>query len=172
MLLMGTAGIAQAGTPPEAPVPPAFVPPTPAPVVDEDSAQAFAESYTADNAGDFIGVRRHARVRVISDDARCLQSPIVETRFGCVFRLRALVIQRSRGWWGHEARSSSRRGHRGHVRHRRHFRVRQYGCLGFLRIDGGPTVTPTADVVNVECARIRRGDREVVAPTDSVADNS
>jgi len=171
MLLMGGAGIAQAGVAPEAPVPPAITPPTPAPVVDTDSAAAFTKAYVARNARTFIGVRNRARVRVISDDAACLQSPIVETRFGCVFTLRALVINRSHGWWdyGHAAKA---RKSGGHVRHRRHFRVRQYGCLGFLRVDGGPTVTPTADVVNVECARIRRGDREVVAPTDSAADNS
>lgn len=170
MLLMGGAGIAQAGdTPPEAPVPAPVAAPAPAHVTDVASAEAFTKSYTADNARRFIGVRNRSRVRVISDDARCLQSPLVETRFGCVFTLRALVIQRSHGWWrsSHLARKSGGGSH-----HRRHFRVRQYGCLGFLRVDGGPTVTPTADVINVECARIRRGDREVVAPTDSAADNS
>lgn len=169
-LLVG-GGVAQAGdTPPEAPVPAPVSAPAPAHVTDEATAEAFAESYTADNARRFIGVRRRARVRVISDDARCLQSPIVATRFGCVFRLRALVIQRNRGWWdhGHSARKSS--GPSGH--HRRHFRVRDYRCLGLLTIDGGPTVTPTADVKFVECVRVRRGDREVVAPTDSAEDNS
>ena len=41
------------------------------------------------------------------------------------------------------------------------FRVRAFGCLGFLRINGGPTATPTAEVVNVQCSRIQREDREV-----------
>jgi hypothetical protein len=171
MLLMG-GGVAQASDPvPESSVPPAFVPPAPAPVIDTDSAAAFTEGYAADNAGDFIGVRRHSRVRVLDTNAACLQSPIVDTRFGCVFTLRALVISRTRGWWshGHSAHKSSRRGH---VRHRRHFRVRLYGCLGSLRVNGGPSVTPTVDNVNTECRRIRRGDLEVVAPTDSPEDNS
>jgi hypothetical protein len=147
------------------PVPPAFAPPVVAPVVDVPSANAFAENYASDNARRFLNVRNRRAVRVIDANAACLQSPIVDTRFGCVFTLRALVISRNRGWdsWGHgDSRSHSRsvsHGKRGH--HRERFRVRQFGCLGFLRIDGGPAVTPTAQVINVECARIPRGDRTV-----------
>ena len=164
-LLMVGAGPAMAQDPPKSDeVPPAFVPPTPGPVVDEASAEAFAEDYADDNARRFLRSDRR-RVRVIDANARCLASPIVETRFGCVFTLRALVISRSRGWdgWGHKARASGKRGD-DRRRHRR-FRVRQYGCLGALTIDGGPTVTPTVQVRFVECARIPRGDREVVEPT-------
>ena len=159
-------GSAMAGDDP--PVPPTFSPPTPAPVVDNDTAAAFAKLYVARNGRSLLregGVRTRDRrfVRVIDADAACLQSPILATRFGCVFTLRALVIQNRRGgWdgWGHKARSSSRRG--GH--HPRRFRIRNYGCLGFLRINGGPTVTPTAEVVNVECARVPRDDIEAPEP--------
>lgn len=147
-------------------VPPAFAPPVVAPVVDVPSANAFAENYASDNARRFLNQDRR-RVRVINTDASCLQSPVLATRFGCVFTLRALVINRIRGWdnWGHgDARSASSRGHknRRHDRERHHrFRVRSFGCLGFLRINGGPAVTPTAQLINVECARIPREDRDV-----------
>ena len=42
--------------------PPAFAPPTPAPVVDNDSAGAFAKLYAAQHAGDFLA-RTAARAR-------------------------------------------------------------------------------------------------------------
>ena len=170
MSVFALGGVAQATEPPG--VPPAFAPPVVAPVVDVPSANAFAENYASDNARRFLNQDRR-RVRVIDTNASCLQSPIVDTRFGCVFTLNALVIQRNRGWdnWGHgdsRGRSASlhhsKRGHRGH--HQERFRVRQFGCLGFLRINGGPAVTPTAQVVNVECARIPRGDRQI---TEDVA---
>jgi hypothetical protein len=141
-------------------VPPAFVPPTPAPVTDNTTAANFARLYVARNAGTLLGVNGR-RVRVTADDAACLQSPVLATRFGCVFTLRALVIQqRNRYWVG--ARTASRRGHHPSPTP---LRARQFGCLGFLRINGGPTVTPTAEVVNVECARIPRGDWEGPTPT-------
>ena len=101
LLMFG--GVAQAGDPPAEPtVPPAFAPPAPAPVVDNDSAADFAKDYADDNADRFLR-QRHRRVRVIDADAACLTSPVVATRFGCVFTLRALVINRDRGWdgWGH-----------------------------------------------------------------------
>jgi hypothetical protein len=167
--LLGAVG-AQAQTDPVAPE---LAPPTPGPVVDTDSAGVFAKAYVIRNANRFLRQRR-SRVRVTDADAACLQSPVLDTRFGCVFTLRALVIRRNRGWWdnrGHDARKASKSGHRGD-KHRRHFRVRRFGCLGFLQVDGGPTVTPTAQVVRVECGRIPRGDMEVVAPTDAPADNS
>jgi len=154
---------AMAGDPaPVADPPPEFVTPLPAPVVDNDTAGAFAKLYVARNAGRLLGTNRH-RVRVLDVQSSCLQSPVLDTRFGCVFTLRALVIQRSRGWddWGHSARVSSKRGRHGH---NRHIRARRFGCLGFLRINGGPAVTPTAEVVNVECARIPRDDITVVEP--------
>jgi hypothetical protein len=162
LLMFG--GVAQAQDPPAEPtVPPAFAPPTPAPVVDTDSAEAFAEGYATKNARRFLRQRDRRRVRVIDANAACLQSPILETRFGCVFTLRALVINRRGGWdhWGH-ASKASKRGHRGH--HRPRFRIRNYGCLGFLRIDGGPEVTPTAQLIDVECARVPRDDIEAPEP--------
>ena len=164
-LLVG-GGVAQSQPPAEDPVPPAFVPPAPAPVVDTDSAEAFTLDYVADNGrallreGGVRGIRNRRFVRVIDAQSACLQSPILDTRFGCVFTLRALVIsKRHHGWdnWGHSSKKSSKRGH-----HRPRFRIRNYGCLGFLRVDGGPAVTPTAEVVAVECARVPRGD--ITAP--------
>jgi hypothetical protein len=153
--------------PPADPVPPEFAPPAPAPVVDVDSANAFAKLYVARNARDILRIDRR-RVIVRDVQSSCLQSPILDTRFGCVFTLKALVIQRRHGWdWGRDSRAHSA-GKRGdHRRHNRRFRVRSFGCLGFLRIDGGPTATPTATVVNVECARIPREDRDVIAPVDN-----
>ena len=172
--LFALGGVAQAQEPPVAPTPPEFAPPAPAPVTDTDTAGAFTKLYVAQHAGDLLRQRNHRRVRVTSADASCLQSPILATRFGCVFTLRAFVIQRNRGWdnWGHgdsRGRSASTHGKRhDRIRHQ-HFRVRRFGCLGFLRVDGGPTVTPTAQVVQVECARIPREDitvdEPVVTPT-------
>lgn len=180
MLLMGS-GVAQAADPvPADSVAPALAPPSPAPVVDTDSAGVFAKAYAIRNANRFLRERR-SRVRVTDADAACLQSPVLDTRFGCVFTLKALVIRRNHGWWdyrGHDARKSAHKsggpsGHGDHGnKHRRHFRVRRFGCLGFLQVDGGPTATPTAEVVRVECSRIPRGDEDVIAPTDAPADNS
>ena len=148
--------------------PPAeFAPPAAAPVVDVASAEAFAKRYVAQTADRRLRSDRR-RVRVLNVDARCLQSPLVETRFGCVFTLRALVIQRRGGWdWGHKG-GHARSAGRGDDDRRggRRYRVRQFGCLGALTINGGPTVTPSAQVRFAECARIPRGDTEVVAPTD------
>lgn len=154
--------------PPVSPTPPAFVPPTPAPVTDVNSAGAFAKIYVARNASTFLGQDRR-KVIVTDANASCLQSPILDTRFGCVFTIKALVISRNHGWdWSNTARVASKKGgnppkhDRRH--HNRHFQVRQFGCLGFLRIDAGPPATAT--VVSVECARVPRGDEDVVAPSD------
>ena len=117
MSLFALGGTALADDPPG--VPPAFAPPAVAPVTDVPSANAFAEKYANDNAGRFLNSDRR-RVRVIDADAACLQSPVVATRFGCVFTLKALVISRNRGWdnWGHgdsrshpRARSANPRKH-------------------------------------------------------------
>jgi hypothetical protein len=170
--LFAVGGVAQAQEPPVAPVPPAFAPPAVAPVVDVASAENFAENFVADNARRLLNQRDRRRVRVTDAVARCLQSPILATRFGCVFTLRAFVIQRNRGWdnWGHgDSRGHGRVASYKGKKHGRHFRVRRFGCLGFLRINGGPAVTPTAQVVQVECARIPREDitvdEPVVTPT-------
>jgi hypothetical protein len=155
--------------PPADPPPAEFAPPAPAPVTDNASAGAFAKLYVAQHVRDLIGTDRR-RIRLLDANAACLQSPVLDTRFGCVFTLRALVIQRRHGWdWSNSSRahSSGQKGRDHGQRHNRRFRARQVGCLGFLRINGGPTVTPTAEVVNVECARIPNQDREVVAPTDN-----
>lgn len=146
--------------PPTTEAPPEFAPPTPAPVVDVDSANAFAKVYAAKNAARFLNTDRR-RVRVVDVNSACLQHPVVLTRFGCVFTLRAAVIQRRGGWnWGHA--SSKRRGHHPQPR----VRVRNFGCLGLIRIDGGPDVTPTVTLRDINCVRVPK-DYAVAAPTDS-----
>lgn len=153
LLLIGGTGAAVAQDLPEADPPAAFSPPAPAPVTDVASAEAFAKRYVAKNASRFLDQNRH-RVRVINVNASCLQHPAVETRFGCVFTLKAHVIQRRHGWDGWDDKDHSKK-------HKR-FKVRTYGCLGALTIDGGPDVTPSARVRFVECSRISK--RDYVAP--------
>lgn len=150
-------GTAMAGNPaPDQTLPPAFVPPTPAPVVDNDTAGAFARLYVARNASRFIGSDRR-RTRVLDVNAACLTHPVIATRFGCVFTLRAAVFSgRSHGY---SARVKSRSGHG-----TRRVRVRNFGCLGALTINGGPTVQPVAQVRFVECARVPRGDYNAPEP--------
>ncbi len=170
-LCLAGSGTALAGDePPVAPAPPEFVPPPVVSVTDEASAESFLEGYASDNAGRFLGTNRH-RVRVQSTDARCLQSPTVATRYGCVFRLRAFVINRLRGWddWGHGARSArvaSKRGGHGHG-HRR-FRVRRFGCLGLATVDAVDAAAPTVNVRFLQCARIPREDITVEEPAPVV----
>ena len=167
-LLIGGASSALAQDPEET-VPPAFAPPPAGDVIDEASAEAFAENYGNRNAGRFLRSDRR-RVRVFDVNAECLENPVVADRFGCVFTLRAIVISRSRGWddWGHSSkahRSSRGDDDRKHGRkHRRKFRVREYGCLGLLNVTGGVGVTPTVQLRAIECARAPRDDREVVEP--------
>lgn len=153
LLLIGGTGAAAAQDLPEADPPAAFSPPAPAPVTDVASAEAFAEGYVAKNASRFLGQNRH-RVRVINANASCLQHPAVETRFGCVFTLKALVIQRRHGWDGWDSNKDRSERSKKHKR----FKVRTYGCLGALTIDGGPNVTPSAQVRFVECSRISKRD--------------
>lgn len=160
MLLVGSVGIAQAQDDP--PVPPAFVPPAPAPVVDEASAEAFIDGYASDAAERFLGTRR-SRVRVLNVESSCLQHPVTLTRYGCVVRLRALVIQKRNHWrnWSHssKARSSSKRGHHGH-----RVRIRAYGCLGIARIDAIDPLDPQVRVPLADCQRIQREDIETPEP--------
>ena len=157
-LLMGV-GTAQAQDPV---VPPAFVPPAPAPVVDEASAETFLEGYASDQAEDFLRTRR-SRVRILNVEARCLQHPVTLTRYGCAVRLRALVIQKRHHWrnWSHgdnKAKSSGRRSNRPRVR------IRAYGCLGIARIDAINPLDPQVRVPLADCQRIRSRDLEVPTP--------
>ena len=169
--LFAVGGIAQAQEPPVVPTPPAFAPPAPGPVTDPASAGAFAKLYAVQHASQFLGQRDRRRVRVTDADAACLQSPFLDTRFGCVFTLKVLVISRNRGWdnWGHgDSRSYSRNRHsnkRDHGRDHQRFRVRRYGCLGGLTIDAGPP--PAVQLKFVECQRIHQGrdDITVEEPT-------
>jgi hypothetical protein len=154
LLVPASTALAQDPAPEQA-VPPAFVPPTPAPVVDEASAENFARLYVARNASRLL--RESQRRTLVTDvQARCLEHPVVADRFGCVFTLRAAVFQqRRRGHDGHYGKASKR----GRDRDRdRRVRVRQFGCLGLLTITGGPTVTPSAQLRLAECARVPRGD--------------
>lgn len=163
-LLMG-GGVAQASEPEDATVPPAFSPPAPAPVTDEASAEAFLENYVSERANirRLLNVRR-SRIRVLSVEARCLQHPVTLTRYGCGFRLRALVIQRRHHWrnWshGHDDAAVARKSSGGHHSHR--VRIRAFGCLGIARIDAPPAVTPTVAIPLSDCVRIPR--RDLVAP--------
>lgn len=169
-LLIG-GGVAQAQTPPDGDLPPAFAPPVVAPVVDVDSAADFAENFATDNAGDFLG-ENGRRVRVLDANATCLEHPAVADQFGCIFTLQAAVIQRDRHRGHSSRRHHSRhvtrhvRGHSGHhpQPQPRRVRVRFFGCIGALRITGGPTVTPTAEVSFSDCVRIRRSDIMVPEP--------
>ena len=156
MLALGGTAAAQDPPAPDQTLPPTFVPPAPAPVVDTDGAAAFTERYVSRNAWRFLR-ESPRRVRVIDANAACLEHPVIAARFGCVFTLRALVIQRRSGWHGYPSKS-------GPPKHRR-VRVRQYGCLGALTVVGGPTATPTGIVRFVECARVPRGDLSAPEPT-------
>jgi hypothetical protein len=145
-------------------VPPEFSPPAPAPVVDVASAEAFAERYAARNAGRFLDQNRR-RVRVFDVEARCLEHPVVADRFGCVFTLRAAVIlRRSRGWWGWDGHDKAEPARAAGGNRGRRFRIRNYGCLGLLRIQGGPTVEPTVQVPLIDCVRVPRGDYDAPEP--------
>ena len=160
LFLFAGSGVAQAQDPEDtAKVPPAFSPPAPAPVVDVASAEAFIEGYAARNASRFLGQDRR-RVRVLDVNAACLEHPVIALRFGCVFTLRALVIdRRSRGWHGWDKATPASRGGK-----RPRFRIRTFGCLGLARVVGGPTVTPSVTVPLVECARAPRGDYTAPEP--------
>lgn len=158
MLLMGGVGAAQASDPDPA-VPPAFSPPTATPVTDVTSAEAFARRYAARNAARFLGVNR-SRVRVVDANSACLEHPIIAARFGCVITLRALVIQRRHNWRNWEGASAASKS----STPRRRVRIRTFGCLGLLRIVGGPSVTPSVTVPLIECARAPRGDYTAPEP--------
>ena len=74
--------------------PPAeFAPPAPAPVVDTTSAGAFAKLLRRAQLRSPHRDRRE-RVRVLDVESTCLQAPFLETRYGCVFTLRAAIISR------------------------------------------------------------------------------
>lgn len=159
-LLIGSVS-AQAAEP-ETVVPPAFVPPAPAPVTDEASAEAFLNGYASEQARRFLRTPR-SRVRVLNVESRCLQHPVTLTRYGCAVRLRALVIQRRHRWhnWSHgsKASKSSKRGHR-----RNRVRIRAFGCLGIARIDAVDAANPTVVIPLADCQRIQREDIETPEP--------
>ena len=158
VLAMGGTAQAQDPPAPDQTLPPSFVPPAPAPVTDVAGAEAFAEGYADRNAWRFLR-NSPRRTRVIDADAACLENPARALRFGCVFTLRALTIERSRGWHGYP---SSRGDDHGKKHRRPRVRIRQYGCLGLLTVIGGPA--PQGILRNVECARIPRGDLNVPEP--------
>ena len=170
MLLVGAASAQASDDPvPVADPPAAFSLPAPGPVVDEASAENFARRLAARRAARFLGVDNSRRVRVFDVNARCLEHPAVADRFGCVFTLRAAVIQRSRGWDGYPGghghdNATAASSSKGSKSRNRRVRIRNYGCLGLLRIQGGPTVTPSVEVRLAECARVPRGDYDAPEP--------
>jgi hypothetical protein len=163
MAMFGITGVGLAQDPaPDQELPPAFAPPVPAPVVDVDTAAAFAEGYATRNAWRYLR-ENPRRVRVVDANAACLAHPVIADRYGCVFTLRALVLdRRHRGWdkWGHSSKYHRRGGDHGKRDRRPRFRIRTYGCLGLATVIGG--ANPQGITRFVECARVPRGD--VVAP--------
>ena len=149
--VLALGGVAQAQDPPapDQTLPPSFAPPAPAPVTDVASAEAFATGYASRNAWRFLR-QSPRRVRVIDAAARCLEHPVIAARFGCVFTLRALVIERRHGWRGYHSKSGPPKRSRSRVR------IRRFGCLGALTVVGG--AAPQGIVRFVECARVPRGD--------------
>ena len=151
--LFALGGVAQAQTARARPDVAAGVPPpAPAPVTDVATAEAFAEGYAARNASRFLAAPRN--VRTIDAKPRCLAHPVIADRYGCVFTLRALVIQRGRL----VARPPTPRPARPSASPRSG--SARYGCLGALTVVGG--AAPQGIVRFVECSRVPRGD--LVAP--------
>jgi hypothetical protein len=141
--------------------------PLPTRVVDEGSANTFAQAYVIRNGARIAGVdlgdrdRRNGRddrngrndrnrVRVTVSDAAsaCLQHPVVLTRFGCIVRFNVAVT---------EERGRDRTYSRGHDRNPPVVNplVRNIGCLAALRINGGPSVTPSVSVAFADCVQRR-----------------
>ena len=159
--LFAYTGVAVAQDPaPDQELPPAFAPPVIAPVVDVAGAEAFAENYADRNAARFLRTDRR-RVRVLDANAACLEHPVVQYRFGCVFTLRALTFERSRGHW---SRASKARGDDPRKHRRPRIRVRTFGCLGLLSVQGGPAVTPSGILRAIDCVRVRNGDYTAPEP--------
>jgi hypothetical protein len=142
------------------------VTPTPLPtrVTDEASAETFAQAYVIRNGARIAGVvnqfngrddfngrdnRSRTRTRVTVSDAAsaCLQHPVIAARFGCIVRFNVAV---------NEERSYARlaRVH-SNPRPQPVARVRNIGCLAALRINGGPSVTPSVSVAFADCVQRR-----------------
>jgi hypothetical protein len=132
--------------------------PLPTRVTDEASANTFAQAYVIRNAARIADVdlnnsdrgrdRGRSRVRTTVSDvaSACLQHPVVLTRFGCIVRFNLLVEERNRTY------------SRGHDRNPPVVNplVRNIGCLAALRINGGPSVTPSVTVAFADCVRRAR----------------
>jgi hypothetical protein len=142
--------------------PPAFVP---TPVVTEADANTFARAYILRNGGGLAGVNlrdngrdngrdnwRNNRNRVTVSDvvASCLQHPVVLTRFGCITRFNVSVRDDGRGY----SRAHAAKTH-GRNPVPTPQRVRSLGCLAALRINGGPSVTPSVSVAFADCVQRR-----------------
>lgn len=167
---LGFTGVVAAQDPAEPVVPPAFVPPGPAPVTDVATAEAFAESYATRNAWRYLR-QSPRRVRVLDANAACLAHPVTADRYGCVFTLRAAVIFRSRGWSGWDKhRPVATPTSRGGKHHKPRFRIRQYGCLGLATVIGG--ANPQGITRFVECVRVPRSDITAPEPEPVAAPSS
>ncbi|SRR5580765_5507497 len=181
-LAIPSAALAQAPDPPDTqPATPTLLP-TPAPpttpVTDEAGAGVFAKAFVIANAGDLIPGSRAIQV----DNAGCRQVDAVQ-RFYCLLTARVVTVQRivivrffrdDRNHGRHHDRSHSRRaraagdvpgGDWTNNRDRDHnrpvrvviFRVRLWACVAVVRIQGGPSVAPTATLPVRDCVRVDRG---------------
>ena len=153
-MLLGGAGTALAGEPPE------FVP-EPAPVVNptEGNASSFLQRVLRRNSDRLV-----RNSRVLGDaEVTCYQreesSP---PRFACAFRVTLVQRLRYRGHDGHYARKSSRTDPTPESRRPR-IRRALYSCVGAasVRADGAGNLS--ARVVLADCSRIRRPAPEPVA---------
>jgi hypothetical protein len=173
---LALAGTALAGghTPPTPPVaePPAPIQlPTVNRVVDVPTAEAFTRAFAARNAARFLRTDRD-RVRVTDVLSTCLQSPVSAGQFGCVFALQAAVVTRNNHRWDWDSLApvSPARAHGNPTppappqSHRR-LNVQRFGCLGEIDIRGGASVTPTASVDFLSCARVQNSRFDVPIPT-------
>jgi len=144
------------------------VTPTPLPtrVTDEASANTFAQAYVIRNGARIANVdqfngrdngrddygrdnRSRTRTRVTVSDAAsaCLQHPVIASRFGCIVRFNVAVSEE-------RSYARSARVH-GNPRPQPVARVRNIGCLAALRINGGPSVTPSVTVAFADCVQRR-----------------
>ena len=157
-------------------VPPAFAPPAPAPVVDTDSAEAFAEGYA---------IRQRSAASCASVAAASVSSmltPPVSSRPIARHSLRLRVHPEGAG---HPPQPSGGTGGMATATRRRKSSKRgDHACVVVTSACGATAASGSCGSTagrpprrplrssTCECARIPRGDMEVVAPTDAPADNS
>jgi hypothetical protein len=141
--------------------------PLPSRVTDEASAETFAQAYVLRNGARIAGVnqfngrddyngrnrdrdRNRNRVTVSDAAAACLQHPVIAARFGCIVRFN-VEVRDSYTF----ARAAKTHGRDPVPAPRNRDRVRSLGCLAALRINGGPSVTPSVTVAFADCVQRR-----------------